>query len=451
MTGGEVKHNVNHGICGTNYCYGVSTANISGGVISDNGGHGVTSKNVTITNDVVISNNGGIGANGTNVTISGQTSVTNNRNRGVWAGSLTLSGSPTISGNTRDVSGTATPTNIFIGNNGTVTIVGTLANTTPFGVTMQTPGVFTKSTEAGAAKAKDYAENFTSDVAGYSVIVEGDELKLSDKLAQTITAEDINVTYGASGISVSAETDGDGTISYAVKAGYEDYAEIDAVTGALTVKKAGTVKIVISVTGTDTYSQATKEITLTINKADSVPATVTANNRTYNGKEKALVKVDESTLVGGTMLYALGTDDVTAPEEDSDSVTEAERRWTDTIPTGKKNGKYYVWYKVVGDENHTDTAPVCVKVTIKKESSSDSGNETPGGGTTDSGSSDNGASSGNSSNSGAAGSGNSTAVTAPKTGDVSGKGSFGTVLALSLAGFVLFAYCGVRVLKNKED
>lgn len=87
-------------------------------------------------------------------------------------------------------------------------------------------------------------------------------------------------------------------------------------------------------------------------KPRAVAATVTANNRTYDETEMALVTVDDSTLVGGTMQYALGTD--TIPTSD----------WTSTIPTGTEIGTYYVWYKAVGDENHASSSAVCVTVNI---------------------------------------------------------------------------------------
>ena len=40
-----------------------------------------------------------------------------------------------------------------------------------------------------------------------------------NKAAQKITASDVTATYGDTGRRVSATTDGDGVISYAVKAG----------------------------------------------------------------------------------------------------------------------------------------------------------------------------------------------------------------------------------------
>ena len=54
--------------------------------------------------------------------------------------------------------------------------------------------------------------------------------------------------------------------------------------------------------------------------------TVTANNRTYDGTEKPLVSVDDSTLVGGEMQYALGTE------------TEATGSYTTSIPTATDAG-----------------------------------------------------------------------------------------------------------------
>jgi hypothetical protein len=76
----------------------------------------------------------------------------------------------------------------------------------------------------------------------------------------------------------------------------------------------------------------------------------------YNGKEQQLVK--PGTTEDGTMVYLLGTDDVTPPEG----------VWSDSIPTGKDVGVYFVWYKILGDENHNDTEPMCIKVTIIPDS-----------------------------------------------------------------------------------
>ena len=149
----------------------------------------------------------------------------------------------------------------------------------------------------------------------------------ASKAAQTITAEDVTVTYGDTDKSVSATvtepTTGGGEISYAVKSGSEDYIDV-ASDGKLTIKKVpsdGKAYVTVTAAATDDYAQATKEVTVTINKANAVAATVTANNRTYDGTDKPLVTVDNSTLAGGEMQYALGTKDA------------ATQPYTTSIPT----------------------------------------------------------------------------------------------------------------------
>ncbi len=82
-----------------------------------------------------------------------------------------------------------------------------------------------------------------------------------------------------------------------------------------------------------------------------VPA---AKKMTANGKTQKLVKNGKA--VGGTMMYALGNDKYTAPADG----------WSRLIPTGKKAGTYYVWYKVKANEFHLDTEPECVIVKLNK-------------------------------------------------------------------------------------
>ena len=100
---------------------------------------------------------------------------------------------------------------------------------------------------------------------------------------------------------------------------------------------------VITGATTYTYTYAAKE-TATVTKAPE------AKTLTYNGHEQELVTA--GTATGGEMQYALGT------------ATEATQPYTTAIPTATDAGTYYVWYKAVGDSNHTDSKPVCVTVTI---------------------------------------------------------------------------------------
>ena len=112
----------------------------------------------------------------------------------------------------------------------------------------------------------------------YTITYANGTLAISGKGNQTITADNVTVTYGDTGKSVSASVStpatGGGAISYAVKSGSEDYIDVNASTGALTIKKVGTATVVVTAAETSTYAQATKEVTVTINKATAPAVTV---------------------------------------------------------------------------------------------------------------------------------------------------------------------------------
>ena len=188
------------------------------------------------------------------------------------------------------------------------------------------------------------ADNYTTYTGSAKVTVNA-------KQTQTITAADVTANYGDTDKKVSATTNGNGAISYEVKDGSADYIDVDTSTGALTIKKVGTATVIVTAAETSTYAQATKEVTVTINKANAVAATVTANNRTYDGTDKPLVNVTGE-ATGGEMQYALG---------DANGATEP---YTTSIPTKTDAGTYYVWYKVVGDANHNSTEPNSVEAKI---------------------------------------------------------------------------------------
>ena len=73
-----------------------------------------------------------------------------------------------------------------------------------------------------------------------------------------------------------------------------------------------------------------------------------------NGKTQALLNDDARYEGGVRILYGLASDDVTPPAE-----------YSTAIPTATGAGTYHVWCKVQGDENHTDSSPVCVTVTME--------------------------------------------------------------------------------------
>ena len=135
----------------------------------------------------------------------------------------------------------------------------------------------------------------------------------------------------------------DGTISYKYKT--ED---ADTYTEGLPTD-GGTYTVVASIEEQSNYNAATSgELTLTIEQATASGTVTAVENLTYNGQAQALVT--KGTVTGGTMQYST--------EENGD--------YSADIPTGTAAKTYTVWYKVVGDDNHSDSAPASVNVTIAK-------------------------------------------------------------------------------------
>ncbi len=118
-----------------------------------------------------------------------------------------------------------------------------------------------------------------------------------------------------------------------------------------TVKNNGYVAV-YTPKDTDNYDYTVVELTETIpvtvsKAASSIVTAPKANTLTYTGEAQELITAGEAK--GGTMQYS--TDNQT---------------WSTTIPQGADAGKYTVYYRVVGDANHSDTAVDSVEVTIAK-------------------------------------------------------------------------------------
>ena len=100
--------------------------------------------------------------------------------------------------------------------------------------------------------------------------------------------------------------------------------------------------------GYEEYATATGTVTIKVNKATPTFNAPTAQeNLTYTGQEQALITAGSVTS-GGTMQYSLTENGTYSPD----------------IPTGTDAGAYTVWYRVIGDANHNDTAPASVAVRI---------------------------------------------------------------------------------------
>ena len=103
--------------------------------------------------------------------------------------------------------------------------------------------------------------------------------------------------------------------------------------------------------GYEEYAPATGTVTVKVNKATPTFTAPTAQeNLTYTGQEQALITAG-SVMDYGTMQYSL-TENGTYSQD---------------IPAGTDAGTYTVWYRVIGDENHNDTVPASVVVSIGKK------------------------------------------------------------------------------------
>ena len=99
--------------------------------------------------------------------------------------------------------------------------------------------------------------------------------------------------------------------------------------------------------GYEKYATATGTVTIKVNKATPTFTAPTAQeNLTYTGQEQALITAGMTDY--GAMQYSL-TENGT---------------YSQVIPTGTDAGAYTVWYRVIGDANHNDTAPASVAVRI---------------------------------------------------------------------------------------
>ena len=104
----------------------------------------------------------------------------------------------------------------------------------------------------------------------------------------------------------------------------------------------------------DGYKKMSRDIAVTVQKANISASLITPpiaqENLTYTGQVQALITAG-SVEKYGTMQYSL-TENGTYSQD---------------IPTGTDAGTYTVWYRVIGDANHNDTAPASVAVSIGRK------------------------------------------------------------------------------------
>ena len=170
-------------------------------------------------------------------------------------------------------------------------------------------------------------------------------LTLTERDTPILTLPDsITVDYTGAGIPVSAVTgkraafdgkDVPGTWSW--KAG-------QAITNAT---DTGTKTIVFTPDDPVNYLPAEGTVSVTIFPvAPAYTAPTAMDGLIYSGNAQALVNAGST--AHGKLLYSLSKDGA----------------YSETVPTGTDAGEYTVWYKVAGDNNHTDTQPASVTVTV---------------------------------------------------------------------------------------
>ncbi|MBR1567769.1 MAG: InlB B-repeat-containing protein [Lachnospiraceae bacterium] len=357
---------------------------------------------------------GGVWIEGSGTFIMNGGSVTNNTSDSQIAGihvydngSFKVSGNAIVTNNTRGGS--------QINVSGTITVDGALTEGANIGVN-HAPGVFTNSTNTDYNDASKFTSDNTSYVVGKK---SGGQLLLGTPVTVTFnangkgTAPDVQTVASGSLVTEPTAPTADG---YTFGGWYKEEActnawnfNSDTVSAATTlyakwtqkesISRAVTFKVVngswndettadktVTLTGYegDTLKLAAEQIpavgtkpndTYKAGSWDVLPSTETAittattytytyvakeasvvtkapeaKTLTYNGQTQELVTA--GTATGGEMQYALGNE------------TGATQPYTTSIPAKTDAGTYYVWYKVVGDENYTDTEPKVLKVTI---------------------------------------------------------------------------------------
>ncbi|SFQ34270.1 hypothetical protein SAMN02910358_01646, partial [Lachnospiraceae bacterium XBB1006] len=126
-----------------------------------------------------------------------------------------------------------------------------------------------------------------------------------------------------------------------------------------------TSKTTISISSEGQSIDTLKKMAFPELPASTVTTAPEANDLTFTGSAQELVTAGVAS--DGEMQYAIGTNTTTVPTTG----------WNASIPKGTDAGTYYVWYKAVGDDVHSDSEPKCIIVTIRAEGSGGDGAYVP--------------------------------------------------------------------------
>ena len=174
-----------------------------------------------------------------------------------------------------------------------------------------------------------------------------DKTKVTLKFAITKASNEIMVltvadrTYGDQAAEPTATAKfGTPEFTYATSENGEYTATVPSAVGKYWVKA--------TVEGTSNYDGAIKTAQFEIKKAAATVTTAPAakTELVYNRNAQELVTAGVTS--DGTLKYKLGENGT----------------WSETIPTATDAGEYKVYYKVVGDDSHSDTVETEISVTI---------------------------------------------------------------------------------------
>ena len=170
-------------------------------------------------------------------------------------------------------------------------------------------------------------------------------LTLTERDAPILTLPDIiTVDYTGAEIPVSAVTGKSAAFDGKDVPGTWSWKAGQAITNAT---DTGSKAIVFTPADLVNYHPVEGEVYVIISRvAPDYTAPAAIDGLTYSGSAQALVRAGST--AHGKLLYSLSKDGT----------------YSETIPTGTDAGEYTVWYKVAGDNNHTDTQPASVTVTV---------------------------------------------------------------------------------------
>lgn len=145
---------------------------------------------------------------------------------------------------------------------------------------------------------KDATVTLTVESTNYNPFTITVTVTVQGKETQTVTANDLNVTYGDAGVKLNASALDNAELAYEVTEG-KNVVTVDA-NGNVTLLKSGTAKIQITAAETEDYGTANTTVTVTVAKRS---LTVKANDLTaYVGGQLPALDYTVTGLVSGDTL-----------------------------------------------------------------------------------------------------------------------------------------------------